>query len=1123
MLGFHRVGLALPASFLLLTACSGDDLPPPPTNQPPTVSITLPEAPTTTDDIVAEIVAEDPEGRDVELDIRWTQDGAATTQRGATVPASATSKGETWQITVNASDGVLEAEPVTAAVSVANTPPTLTEVELTPDPADSSDRFTATLGDTADADDDGVQVRFRWEADGQVVAETTEPELAPGAVAGGQTLTVVAIPNDGEDDGEGVTSNAVTVSGSVPTIEGVELDPPMGTVATTFRCAPQGWSDFDGDPERYTYRWLVRGVVSDETSATLSAPAFAKGDGIQCEATPLDDDFEGESARSPTVTVQNALPTLSGVEIAPTAPTEADTIAATLGTFADADGDREGYQYSWRVNGRIASTRSTLAPDSFDKGDQIVLVVQPDDGEGLGASVSSSTVTAVNTPPSVARVFLRPESPTAGDTLTATPDGWTDPDPADMPMYTYAWYVNGTPYAATGPEIPGGTLLRNDRVRVEVTPGDDMATGPTVSSSTVTIGNGLPSAPVVEVQPASPTFGDNLSCAITTPSVDPDGDGVTYRYVWRRNGLATTRTSSTVPASATRDRERWTCEVTPFDGLGTGPAAEDSAELGARCASLGFDGVDDRVSAPAFPGLVYRPSGTVEAWVRWDGTARAGAEGNIFTHRPASEAMGLGVFQSDTSGCECAGRSPGQAYFRWASGCGANTCLRMTRPLTANRWHHVAGVLSGSTATLFVDGRAVATTTAAAALDALGANPAYGIGGRADGSGGFFSGQIEAVRLTFTPRYANDFVPARRLESDSETLALWRLDAGNGATVTEATTQSAATISGATWGTEAAICEFDPVGIAEGLVSAFCAHRYRCEPVYNGFLPGQDEEACVAEQASLLLPQYGPIGEMVSDGRVNFDETEYTACLAAYRNVDCELGLDRTACNFLLGQQAVGQPCSFGAECGTNAFCSATGTNQCATCLARAPTQSSCATTPCNETDDCLAVGAQDLCIAFTAPLGAPCGTVATGLCRGRLQCVRNAAGQGTCQRPAGPNQACDTQNNVRAACNIFANQACDGTTCQEVQWRTPGQTCDAINQCDVTGSCIGTSCLARPAAGQTCFANGLCTADHFCDTTNVCRADLAAGAACTTTAQCQSDLRCEAGFCRRYAWDRCE
>lgn len=88
--------------------------------------------------------------------------------------------------------------------------------------------------------------------------------------------------------------------------------------------------------------------------------------------------------------------------------------------------------------------------------------------------------------------------------------------------------------------------------------------------------NGVPTAPVVEIAPASPASSQDLLAAIVTESVDPEGDPVSYTYEWLRNGVVDPAwTSALVLASATSRADTWTVRVTPHDDDASGPYGTD--------------------------------------------------------------------------------------------------------------------------------------------------------------------------------------------------------------------------------------------------------------------------------------------------------------------------------------------------------------------------------------------------------------------------------------------------------------------------------------------------------------------------------------------------------------------
>jgi len=134
---------------------------------------------------------------------------------------------------------------------------------------------------------------------------------------------------------------------------------------------------------------------------------------------------------------------------------------------------------------------------------------------------------------------------------------------------------------------------------------------------------------------------------------------------------------------------------------------------------------------------------------------------------------------------------------------------------------------------------------------------------------------------------------------------------------------------------------------------------------------------------------------------------------------------------------------------------------------------------------------------------------VNTGLCRGELQCLADAFGTPTCQRPAQVNQACNTQGQGAPNCSILQNNACIGGACVAITWVGAGNACTGGQGCNVTATCDQTSgqCAARPPAGSSCV-NDVCGQGAYCDQ-GQCRAELTNGGACTASSQCAGALLC--------------
>ena len=107
---------------------------------------------------------------------------------------------------------------------------------------------------------------------------------------------------------------------------------------------------------------------------------------------------------------------------------------------------------------------------------------------------------------------------------------------------------------------------------------------------------GSPPGPAqVAIDPAVPVAGEALVARMLAHAWDRDGDPLTYRYRWQRNGLdADAWTGDTVDAGTTAAGERWTLIVRADDGTRQGPATAASVTV---VASAADDGDGDGFSA----------------------------------------------------------------------------------------------------------------------------------------------------------------------------------------------------------------------------------------------------------------------------------------------------------------------------------------------------------------------------------------------------------------------------------------------------------------------------------------------------------------------------------------------
>lgn len=561
-------------SLSLLAAC-GKDIVVETENQAPgapSVSIGPTDA-RTDEDLVAVIDAgsEDVDGDTVAYSYAWSQDGVPRTDlTAATVPASETEKGDTWKVTVTPNDGVLDGDPGTAEITVLNTAPVVTVAFSSPAP--NTDDDLVVVPTATDADGDAVTLSYAWTVEG-VAADYTFDTVPADATERGQRWSVTVTPTDPEEAGLPVSAE-VTIENRAPEVLTATLSPAAPHVSDDVMATVEG-QDSDGDVITYSYRWFVdASEVQDGGSDTLVAGTFAKHQLISVEVTPNDGLDDGAAFASADATAINSQPTALNAVIDPATAYEGTPLSCVPSGFADADGDAEAWTYQWSVGGVDVATTSTLDGASFDKGDVLRCTATPWDGEESGASVTSTALTILDTPPVLASVGLSTYAPTENDTISVTLGVTTDAD-GDALTYGYDWYVNGT-LVSTSTTLSANRFAKGDSIYVAVTPYDGSVFGAAVASATAVGTNTAPTMSSVALSPSAVYTNSTLTASVS--AADLDGDSITYTYDWYVDGFPRgSSTSGSLSGATYFDKGQSVyVVVTPNDGETDGSSSTSS-------------------------------------------------------------------------------------------------------------------------------------------------------------------------------------------------------------------------------------------------------------------------------------------------------------------------------------------------------------------------------------------------------------------------------------------------------------------------------------------------------------------------------------------------------------------
>lgn len=328
-------------------------------NAPPTLQIRWKnEAPTTDDNLVVKSNKDDPDGDVVDLTYVWTVDGNPTPFVTDTVLAEATSGGELWAVTVEATDEEGDSVDEALDVTIFNRPPVIADLAITPNPAPPSAALRV-AGTVTDPDGDSVVTTYAWTVDGTATSFVAAT-IPASATEDGQTWQVTVTADD-QHGGVTIDQASVDVINHPPTLTTVSISPsPPGDSA--FLSAEDDGADADGDLLTYTYVWYRNGVVfPGSTSSFVSPSSTTIGDTWQVSVSISDGSATVGPVLSAIETIQNVPPTTPVVAFNPAVPNTCNALQCVVLTASyDPDGTSVTQTVSWQRNGtNYTGTRNT--------------------------------------------------------------------------------------------------------------------------------------------------------------------------------------------------------------------------------------------------------------------------------------------------------------------------------------------------------------------------------------------------------------------------------------------------------------------------------------------------------------------------------------------------------------------------------------------------------------------------------------------------------------------------------------------------------------------------------------------------------------------------------------------
>jgi hypothetical protein len=559
----------------------------------PTVSnvIISPSLPTTVSDLTLSYMYSDEEN-DPEGDtmILWYVDGIhnVTYNNITTISSVNTVKDQTWFCEVLPHDGTIYGPPMTSTpVTIQNTAPVVSNVAIQEATPTSSDDLHVTY-DFSDIDGDSeINSQYRWWVDqgsGYVYSGVDSLELSASNTLKGESWKCIITPNDGDDFGISEESNVVVIGNSPPEVSKLEILP-TGPKGNDSLSVSYDYFDLDGDLESgSTIEWYKDASHQPglDDNPNVDSSLTTKGDIWYYIITPSDGTDFGSAVQSASITIDNTPPTVSNIVISPTTPTTLEDLSVTY-DFYDYDGDLESLDtvikwLRWSVSDFFdTGYRGQTLPGEFtSKGESWKCEIIPHDGYNEGvATLSSMSVTIINSAPSASNAVISPSNPTAESNLTASYD-YSDPDSDLESGSTIRWYKDGVlqPALNDSMQVDFSLTLKGESWYFVVTPSDGEDIGSPFFSVAMSIGNTPPTVSNIVISPSDPITSDELTVTYDFFDLDGDTESLDTVVKWLKwsgsDFFDTGLRGKTLASEHTAKGEEWKCEITPHDGASEG-------------------------------------------------------------------------------------------------------------------------------------------------------------------------------------------------------------------------------------------------------------------------------------------------------------------------------------------------------------------------------------------------------------------------------------------------------------------------------------------------------------------------------------------------------------------------
>ncbi|MAA79186.1 MAG: hypothetical protein CL916_07985 [Deltaproteobacteria bacterium] len=418
-----------------------------------------------------------------------------------------------------------------SSVTVQNTAPFITEVDINPESPINTDTLLCSVT-AEEPDNESITETFSWYNDttGASLGSGGSLVLDPSIAVAGDEIRCVAEVVDIHGGSDTLFSLVTVISTAPQFTQEAMIYPNTGVrISDTLTCSGTA-IDFDGSIPTLTYSWIndtTGTIIGTNDGLSLSLSIAQPTDTISCTITATD--IDGETATSSaSIVIENSLPEIDSLSLSPqTAYTDDDIVASVLAS--DADGETISIVYEWSVDGIVqTSTSDTLASSNFVKGQTVTLSVTPFDTQGAGIAFGASVVIQ-NSPPEAPTVSVDPVAAFDTDDIVCSIDTPSADIDGDTVTYSYAWLVDGNSTVHTSDVLSASDTNSGEVWTCLVTPNDGSEDGAFASAQTDSINGDSDGDGVLDPDDVCPGYDDNLD---SNGNSVPDGceSSLTFSY-----------------------------------------------------------------------------------------------------------------------------------------------------------------------------------------------------------------------------------------------------------------------------------------------------------------------------------------------------------------------------------------------------------------------------------------------------------------------------------------------------------------------------------------------------------------------------------------------------------------